>query len=159
MSRPLPIPPVQVWRVYAANRRIPALSQDELIGALVGLARAQKLSGTSSKSADRTVTAGLFTTITNVNFSSETVKAMTARVRAEKDKLITMCGGCGSECTSAEYDVRKIWDAEEDIRSLKAIILYGIKGMAAYAYHAMVLGFTDREVSAFFLRGAFGSRQ
>ena len=40
-------------------------------------------------------------------------------------------------------------DENEDIRSLKSIILYGIKGMAAYAYHARVLGYNDQEVYDF----------
>ncbi|MFR5880171.1 MAG: hypothetical protein ACLUEQ_04835 [Cloacibacillus evryensis] len=41
-------------------------------------------------------------------------------------------------------------DADEDVRSLKSLILFGLRGMAAYAYHAMVLGYSDREVNDFF---------
>ena len=44
-----------------------------------------------------------------------------------------------------------IWNADEDIRSLKSLILFGIRGMAAYAYHAMVLGYEDETVDAFFV--------
>ena len=36
-----------------------------------------------------------------------------------------------------------LWSADEDIRSLKSLILFGVRGMAAYAHHAMVLGYTD----------------
>ena len=50
-----------------------------------------------------------------------------------------------------DYDMNNVWDAHEDIRSLKSLILFGIKGMAAYAYHALVLGKTDDEVNDFFI--------
>lgn len=42
-----------------------------------------------------------------------------------------------------------LWRENEDIRSLKSLILFGLRGMAAYAYHAMVLGYEDEEVNAF----------
>ena len=45
----------------------------------------------------------------------------------------------------------RIWGAHEDIRSLKSLVLFGIRGMAAYAYHARVLGKRDEAVDAFFL--------
>ena len=51
-----------------------------------------------------------------------------------------------------DYDMNNVWDAHEDIRSLKSLILFGIKGMAAYAYHALVLGKTDDEVNDFFYK-------
>ena len=41
---------------------------------------------------------------------------------------------------------------DEDIRSLKSLILFGIRGMAAYAYHANVLNYEDAEVNQFLLR-------
>lgn len=44
----------------------------------------------------------------------------------------------------------KIWNADEDTRSLKSLLLFGIKGMAAYAYHARVLNRTDDIVNRFF---------
>ena len=49
----------------------------------------------------------------------------------------------------------KIWDADEDIRSLKSLILFGIRGMAAYAYHANVLGYHSDEDNAFFCKALF----
>jgi len=39
--------------------------------------------------------------------------------------------------------MKKVWDADEDIRSLKSLILFGMRGMAAYAYHALMLGQHD----------------
>lgn len=49
----------------------------------------------------------------------------------------------------------ELWNADENIRSLKSLILFGLRGMAAYAYHAMVLGYTDDEVNHFFIEGLF----
>ena len=51
--------------------------------------------------------------------------------------------------------MRKLWTADEDIRSLKSLILFGIRGMAAYAHHAMVLGYEDEELNRFFARALF----
>ena len=49
----------------------------------------------------------------------------------------------------------KIWGADEDIRSLKSLILFGIRGVAAYAYHADVLGYTDAKVNEFLAKALF----
>ncbi|MDD5022481.1 MAG: hydroxylamine reductase, partial [Endomicrobiaceae bacterium] len=47
-----------------------------------------------------------------------------------------------------------LWDnSNEDIRSLKSLILFGLKGVGAYAYHALVLGYNDDEVNNFFYKG------
>ena len=48
--------------------------------------------------------------------------------------------------------MQQLWDADEDIRSLKSLILFGIRGMAAYAYHANVLGYRDDTVNNFFIK-------
>lgn len=48
-----------------------------------------------------------------------------------------------------------LWNAGEDVRSLKSLILFGVRGMAAYAHHAMVLGYTDEEVNRFFAKALF----
>jgi hydroxylamine reductase len=126
--------------------------QDELTGALIGLALAAE-GRKPSESADRAMLSGLFTTITNVNFSSDAVAEMTDRVRAEAAKFKGGCAGCAMNCGAGDLDMAEIWRADEDIRSLKALILFGLRGMAAYAYHAMVLGYTDEAVNAFFYEG------
>ena len=50
---------------------------------------------------------------------------------------------------------QQLWNANEDIRSLKSLILFGIRGMAAYAYHANVLNYEDAEVNQFFCEALF----
>jgi hydroxylamine reductase len=130
--------------------------QDKLTGALIGLARATEGNTVPTESTYRTIIAGLFTTITNVSFDNESIEQMIEKVRAEKEKLVPECGKCSSSCgRNDEYDMDQLWDADEDIRSLKSLILLGIRGMAAYAYHASVLGYEDDEVNRFFCEALF----
>lgn len=129
--------------------------QDELTGALIGLARTCS-NNTPSKETTRLLTEGLFTTVTNVNFNDDTLREMIQKVREEKSRLAPNCLSCGSPCGhNDDYDMKKIWEADEDIRSLKSLILFGMRGMAAYAYHAMVLGYEDEAVNDFFYKGLF----
>ena len=130
--------------------------QDELTGALIGLARATVNCPKVSANVWRLIIEGLFTTITNVNFNEKTVREFTERVHAEKAKLVPGCSDCASACgRTDDYDMKNVWNAKEDIRSLKSLILFGIRGMAAYAHHAMVLGYTDEEVNGFFAKALF----
>ena len=129
-----------------------AALQDELTGALIGLA---KSCGNNPKTEDTTgiLIEGLFTTITNVNFNDETLREMIAKVHAEKQRIVPNCATCASPCgNTSDYEMKELWNADEDIRSLKSLILFGIRGMAAYAYHAAVLGYQDEEVNDFFYK-------
>jgi hydroxylamine reductase len=99
---------------------------------------------------------GLFTTLTNVNFNEKTIRQQIDTVRREKETLSPGCSTCGSPCgRTNEYDMDRLWEDNEDIRSLKSLILFGLKGVAAYAYHALVLGYSDEEVNNFFYEGLF----
>ena len=138
--------------------------QDELTGSLIGLALAAEHAEPSSRT-HRIMTEGLFTTITNVNFNEETLRKQVETVRREKELLLaqketnfienaTTCHTPSNPDVNIEdYDMKNLWNADEDIRSLKSLILFGLRGMAAYAYHAMVLGYTDDAVNAFFYEG------
>lgn len=117
--------------------------QDKLTGALIGLARAAKGKEPNTK-ANNIILEGLFTTITNVNFNDETITALINRVHDEKAAL--------SSAAIEDYDMEKLWTADEDTRSLKSLILFGIRGVAAYAYHAHVLGYSDESVNKFFYK-------
>lgn len=130
--------------------------QDELTGALIGLVRSTDVDTQATPDTWRLVIEGLFTTVTNVNFNEKTMREMINRVHDEKDRMIPDCAGCASRCgRNDDYDMTLLWSAEEDIRSLKSLILFGVRGMAAYAYHAMVLGYTDEEVNHFFAKALF----
>src|SRR5574344_380984 len=132
-----------------------AALQDELTGALIGLARAAE-QNTRTKNSTRLIIEGLFTTITNVNFNEQTLRSLIDRVNREKDEISPSCASCGSKCGSTDvYDMNRIWKADADVRSLKSLILFGIRGMAAYAYHAMVLGYESNEVNLFFYKALY----
>ena len=121
--------------------------QDRITGALIGLARAAK-GKEPGDSAHRAMIEGLFTTVTNVNFNNETLEQQIKNITAQKEAL----GGAGV----ADYDMEHLWeDKNEDVRSLKSLILFGLRGMAAYAYHALVLGYTDKDVNNFFYEGMY----
>ena len=128
-----------------------AALQDQLTGALIGLARATE--GNAHMLSDTTaqvVVEGLFATLTNVNFDNNALLAILGRVEIEKKKLVPDCFQCVNACGRTEdYDLNNLWNAQEDIRSLKSLILFGIRGMAAYAYHAAVLGYRDETIHRF----------
>lgn len=129
--------------------------QDQLTGALVGLARVAHGATQPIENVCKLMIKGLFTTITNVNFNEVTIQALIDEVHAEKERLALNCPSCGSCGKNDDYDMAKVWDADEDIRSLKSLILFGIRGMAAYAYHAEVLGYSDKRVNEFFVKALF----
>ena len=131
--------------------------QDQLTGALIGLARATEGNGSSvTEDTHRLVMEALFATLTNVNFDNDAIEELTRRVEEEKQRLAPDCSVCGSACgRNDNYDMEKLWNADEDIRSLKSLILFGVRGMAAYAYHAALLGYTDEKVNRFFYKALF----
>ena len=131
--------------------------QDELTGALIGLARATEGNEQLvTEEMNQLVLEGLFTTITNVNFNDETLKFLIDKIEDTKKKLVPNCFTCSDSCgRNNNFDMSTLWTTDEDIRSLKSLILFGIRGMAAYAYHASVLGYTDETISKFFYKALF----
>ena len=130
--------------------------QDELTGALVGLARAADNAPDVNAGTWQLMIAGLFATVTNVNFHEKTLRQLIDRVHGEKARLVPNCTACTAACgRTSDYDMAQLWNAQEDVRSLKSLILFGVRGMAAYAHHAMILGYTDAEVNDFFEKALF----
>lgn len=131
--------------------------QDELTGALIELARAAE--GNEhlvTEEMNQLVLEGLFTTVTNVNFNDETLKILIYKIENAKKKLVPNCFTCSGSCgRNDNFDMNTLWTTDEDVRSLKSLILFGIRGMAAYAYHASVLGYTDETISKFFYKALF----
>ena len=107
--------------------------QDRLTGAIIRLAENNEM----SRANDALIIKSLFTTITNVNFNEETITKLIDEVHEASGN-------------NADYDMNRVWHADEDIRSLKSLILFGIRGIAAYAYHAQVLDYENETVNAFF---------
>ena len=116
--------------------------QDELVYELIRLATAAHDAHKHSKLTDRLLIDGLFTTLTNVNFDDEAIRTFTDRVRKERCKL-----------TGDDISLVSLWDGANDIVSLRSTLLFGRKGMAAYAHHAMNLGYMDDTVIKWFYKG------
>ena len=149
--------------------------QDQLVGAMIGLARAAEGVECPGDRVYRTVIEGLFTTLTNVSFDDDAIRAQIEKTHREKERLLAApvkksagprekaAGESGAAenaaCAAAsvqdtdDYNLGLLWDMDPDIRSLKSLILFGLKGMAAYAYHALMLGVSDETVNQFFLTG------
>lgn len=129
-----------------------AVLQDEVTGALVALARtvrAAGMNGDARRTADDLAMEGLFATLTNVDFDDAALADLLARVHAERDSV-----AAPAQVEAApDYDLAMLWNAPEDARSLKSLVLFGLRGLAAYAYHAAALGYRDDAVSSFLHEG------
>lgn len=125
--------------------------QDKLTGALIGLARATDgnehlISDTSSA----VILEGLFATLAKSDYDAAALEHLCARAEEEKRKMVPDCFTCASPCgRNNDYDMSRLWNADENIRSLKSLILFGIRGIASRAYHAAALGHHDRNVENF----------
>lgn len=145
-----------------------AAMQDLLIYATKGLSAvttALRAAGKSvSRNVNHLVTVNLFTTITNANFDRESIIARIKETLAVKADLLTQLDDTSSLPAAAlwngdesEFDAKAktvgvLAIENEDIRSLRELITYGLKGLSAYSKHANVLAQDDEEVDAFIQR-------
>ena len=89
--------------------------QDELTGALIGLARA--VDGNEdlvTEKTDALMIESLFMTLTNVNFDDSRIQAQIDRVHREQGRMIPRCAVCASPCgRNEDYNMEQLWQAEE----------------------------------------------
>ena len=132
--------------------------QDELVLLLKGISIYVTKLNARDKGIDKFVIEALFTTVTNVDFNPDNIGGIIEKGKkiVEKLKKLSMkkegkdIGAfLGSEAGLLAGDVN------EDIRSLREILLYGLKGMAAYADHALILGEENEEVTEAFYKGLY----
>ena len=109
------------------------------------------------------ITLNLFTTITNANFDKESIEARIRATLTEKEVLLNQVTNLSALPEAAKWDGSGDWEEkartvgvlstkDEDIRSLRELITYGLKGLSAYSKHANVLLKDDDEVDAFLQR-------
>lgn len=106
----------------------------------------------------------LFTTITNANFDKDSIIERIKNTLATKEELIrkvenrevlpeaALWKGTEADFEAKASRVGILSTENEDIRSLRELITYGLKGLAAYAKHAAALAHTDVEIDAFLQR-------
>ena len=148
-----------------------AILQDVIIHALKGIAvyvEKAKIEASDRKELDRFIIEALFTTVTNVNFDANVLQDIALKAYELREKLKSIkdlrdapdivnwepadtIEGLIDQGRSVGIMADK--NLNEDIRSLREILLYGLKGMAAYADHAFILGKKDDEVNSFFYKG------
>lgn len=159
-----------------------ATLQDLLIYALKGIAIYGQLAreiGVKDRNVDLFVIEGLFTTVTNVDFDPGRIQEILLKAYQVKETIKKIFLEAYKKKIGRDFDGElppaSYWKpadtmaglleqgskvgilsektVNEDIRSLRELLLYGMKGMAAYADHAHVLGREDEEVLAFFHKG------
>jgi len=149
-----------------------AALQDLLTYALRGLSQVAltaRAEGITDARIDRFTVRALFSTLTNVNFDTSRFQTLVHETVFRREQLQEALAAAGisysgddpaatfrpaPDLTGLVYQGAKVrlpiaWDADEDVRSLQEVTLYGLRGLAAYADHAAVLGHEDPEVYAF----------
>lgn len=112
---------------------------------------------------------GLFTTLTNVNFDPEVHVKLLQEAQKIKDELRQQTGGTGTENIYMAYRLPEtksemlrtsqiagiMYDQnlDEDIRSLRQLVIYGLKGISAYGHQARELGYYSDTVDDFYIQG------
>ena len=153
-----------------------AALQDLLVYVLTGLAQAAaaaRKAGIRNRAADVFTCEALFATITNVDFDADRFPSLIRRAAALRDAFLTKLRAAGAQVDFSgeavtfkpadditgmisqgeEHGIQSYPAADADILSLKHTLLYGIKGLAAYADHALILGQEDEAVFAFLHEG------
>ncbi len=107
----------------------------------------------------------LFATLTNTNFDTARIIACIEEAFRVRDALRSKAGDAAGgithdaalwKGTEKEFDAKAkevgvLATADDDVRSLRELVIYGLKGIAAYAHHAMILGFEDEEIYRFLI--------
>ena len=134
-----------------------AAFQEELTGALIGLARATKGNEDLITTTTNTLLReGLSATAVNTDTSDVRLHDLLQRVAEEKKRIVPDCAVCLNPCGRTEnYDIRKFQTAPEEIRSLKSLILFCIRELASCACRAAQLGHNSDEVDRFFYQALF----
>jgi hydroxylamine reductase len=140
--------------------------QDVLIYLCKGISArniAAMAAGKGNKDAGAFIAEALFATLTNTNFDDARLKALITQAIAIRNALPSSGAGEPDACTwspktDADYAAKATAIAaasahNDDVTSLRALLVFGLKGVAAYYHHAMVLGYTDTKIEDFMQKG------
>ena len=155
-----------------------AALQDQLVFSLKGIAFWANLArekGAKDAEIDRFMIEGMFTTVTNVDFDPEVIADFVRRSVKMRDKARALAEQKGGgKLTGPVPEPAQDWQPADtteglieqgqkhgvqdpsidpDVKSVQELLIYGIKGYAAYADHAYILGYEDEEIYAFTHKG------
>lgn len=143
-----------------------AILQDLLIYTVKGISVVAEKAGKIDKEVSHYVTKALFTTITNVSFDDDSLIDIIKQGLTLREKIKNKYNIEGDLHDSAVWnaDIKEeflkkaetvgvLATENEDVRSLRELLIYGLKGVAAYAEHAEVLGFEDQSVFDYLIEG------
>ena len=147
--------------------------QDLLVFTLKGLsvvAAEAKKQGKLDNSIGLFIAQGLFATITNANFDNDRFVELIKQSISKRDALKLTIGfssdadevnwnGSEADFVAKGAAVGVLSQPNEDVRSLRELLIYGLKGMAAYADHAAMLGFEKQEVYDFMVEALVSTTQ
>jgi hydroxylamine reductase len=147
--------------------------QDLLIFSLKGLAVVAAEAKKQGKLENETglfICQSLFATITNANFDNDRITALIKDAFAKRDALKTQLGissredavnwsGAESEFAAKAASVGVLSQPNEDVRSLRELLVIGLKGMAAYADHAALLGYENADVYGYMIDALVSTTQ
>lgn len=144
-------------------------SQDRLLYVLKSIAyynQKARAAGLNEETTDRFVLDSFFSTLTNTNFDGkqieafiqkgfeirDSIKAKLPVEQASSEKALSAVATVTPE-NIENLDVSVHSTQNEDIRSLRELLIYGMKGLAAYAHHAYILGYKDEVIFDFIEKG------
>jgi len=145
--------------------------QDLLVYVLKGISiygTIAKQKGDADKTPGLFIARALFATITNVNFDNDRLRVLIQEGLQLREELKAKYAGSAAEDlhdsavwfsdNPAEFDKKAaqvgiLQTDNEDVRSLRELLIYGLKGIAAYADHAAILGFEDEKIYDFLMEG------
>ena len=147
-----------------------AALQDLLIYALQGLSQVTiqaRAKGISDPAVNRFINEGVFSTLTNVDFDPARFQVLINQTLAHREDMLAKAGLTldtpaatfapaatleGLVAQGEQHGIAEALETHPDLRSLKQILIYGLKGVAAYADHAAILGREDESVYEFVQR-------
>jgi len=140
--------------------------QDLLVHTVKGISVVAEKAGAVDREIGRYITKALFATVTNVNFDDARLIKMITQGLALRDEIKKKCEIKGDLHDSAIWNVETddeflkmagtvgvLATENEDVRSLRELLIYGLKGISAYADHAAILGYEDDSIYAYLVEG------
>ena len=125
--------------------------------------------GAGNMDAGAFITEALFATLTNTNFDDDRIKALISQAIAIRDALPKSGDNEPDACTwtpksdadiaAKAKEIAELANVNDDVHSLRALVVFGLKGVAAYYHHAEMLGFTDRSITDYMQKGLASTLQ